>query len=150
MGHALRMTHAQYEAASGRVKKAYLQVGVTSAAFGVVVPDSSSKPRKFRNTPTVGADGFKYDSRKEARRYTELCLLQEKGEIAGEIERQAPIGFYVNEVHVFDYTADFMYKTSTGARVIEDVKSAGTRKHPVYRLKKKCIEALYGIVIREV
>jgi hypothetical protein len=37
-----------------------------------------------------------------------------------------------------------------GGRVVEDVKSPVTRRLPVYRLKRRLLAALYGIVIREV
>jgi len=39
---------------------------------------------------------------------------------------------------------------ATGAVVVEDVKSPATQAAGVYRLKKRMVEAAYGIVITEV
>jgi hypothetical protein len=48
---------------------------------------------------------------------------------------------------MFTYIADFTYFEKDGQQVIEDVKGVRT---PVYRLKKKIIEAEYGIAITEI
>lgn len=46
------------------------------------------------------------------------------------------------------YKADFLYTLKdTGAAVVVDVKGVRT---PVYRLKKKLVEAIYGIEITEI
>jgi hypothetical protein len=37
-----------------------------------------------------------------------------------------------------------------GSEVVEDVKSAITAKNPVYRLKKKLVEAIHNVKINEV
>lgn len=50
--------------------------------------------------------------------------------------------FFANETQSKVLTDD-----ERGARIVEDVKGFKT---PVYRLKKKLVEALYGIQIREV
>jgi hypothetical protein len=48
------------------------------------------------------------------------------------------------------YTADFAYiDCQTGQRVIEDTKSTATATE-AYRLRKKHVEAQYGITVREV
>lgn len=91
-------------------------------------------------------DGHLFDSLKEAKRYAELKLLQKAGEIAG-LTYQIRYPLVVGEQLVATYVADFLYCEANGAMVIEDVKGVRT---PVYRIKKKLLEALYGIRIQEV
>jgi hypothetical protein len=56
----------------------------------------------------------------------------------------------MNGKQVAYYKADFRYWDFKEKRtVIEDVKSPATAKNPVYRLKKKLVEAQYGITITE-
>ncbi|OQA06328.1 MAG: hypothetical protein BWY67_01977 [Bacteroidetes bacterium ADurb.Bin397] len=55
----------------------------------------------------------------------------------------------VKEKKIATYIADFTYMEK-GQYVVEDVKSDFTRKNPVYRLKKKLIEAIYNLKIKEV
>lgn len=91
-------------------------------------------------------DGIRFDSAKEARYYCELKLRKIAGEIV-DFERQALFTHIVNGVKCFRYYADFVEYYPDGTRKVVDVK--GYKKNPVYRIKKKCIEAQYGIVIHE-
>ena len=104
-------------------------------------------------------DGIVFDSTKESRRYGELKILQVAGKIA-DLELQPIFAIVVQEAWrvgpplpgrvVGHYTADFRYiDNDTGEVVIEDVKSPGTRTTD-YRLRKRLIEAIHGITIREV
>jgi hypothetical protein len=111
-------------------------------------------PNKYRAQPTE-VDGIRFHSKKEARRYTELKLLVKAGEIHDlELQPRFPLmvpmrgsGPY-ERVHVADYVADFRYRQGKqGLLVVEDVKGMKT---PVYRLKKKMVEAQYGLTITEV
>lgn len=106
----------------------------------------SYKPQaKFRNIP-ASVDGFKFDSRAEARRYGELRMLERAKQISGLVlQPQFPI--LVCGQLMCTYIADFSY-TENGNKVVEDVKSKAT-KTPIYRLKKKLMLALHGIEIRE-
>ena len=104
------------------------------------------KPGKFRNRKTT-VDGVVYDSAKEARRGSELALLERAGQISG-LERQVRIPIIVNGVKVCSYVADFQY-VQNGRTVVEDVKSEHTRKLPLYRLKNKLLKAANGIEIVE-
>lgn len=112
-----------------------------------VTPTPSPKGNKFRNTVTV-LDGVRFDSAKEARRWAELQLLERCGAIS-DLRRQVRFPLVVNGETVCVYVADAVY-TDGGKQVVEDVKSAHTRKLPVYRLKAKLMAAVYGIEIREV
>ena len=102
---------------------------------------------KYRAIKTT-VDGITFDSKAEARRYRELRTLEKAGAIRGlELQPEFPITARNGE-RVATYRADFAY-LEEGQRVIEDVKSSPTRT-PVYRLKKKLVEAEHGVVITEV
>jgi hypothetical protein len=88
-----------------------------------------------------------FDSRKEAARWVELKALESAGALTA-LRCQVRIPVVVNGSKVCVYVADFVY-IANGRRVVEDVKSAFTRKLPVYRLKKKLLAAL-GTAISEV
>lgn len=89
-------------------------------------------------------DGFVFDSKAEARRYSELKLLEKVGEIK-DLQLQPPFPVFVNGKLICHYIADFSYHEK-GKYIVEDVKGVKT---PVYRLKKKLVEALYNITITE-
>lgn len=121
--------------------------------MGAVHPDvaailAASKPRKYRNTPTV-VDGHRFDSKKEAERYAALVAAERSGEIR-DLEIQPRFPLIVHQENCGAYVGDFSYVTRAGESVVEDVKSAATRKLPTYRLKRKLVWALYGLTIREV
>lgn len=101
------------------------------------------RKHKYRAKPAV-IDGIKFPSTKQGQRYSQLRLLERAGQIK-DLELEEPFDISINGVRCFRYRADFSY-TENGKRVIEDVKGVRT---PVYRLKKKCVEAAYGITIRE-
>ncbi len=125
---------------------------------GREVPRSptAAKRSKYGATPTV-VDGIRFDSKKEAERYGELKIREQAGDICG-LEVQPRFTLYVMttgqqepggySVQVGEYRADFRY-AAAGAVVVEDVKSTATRT-PLYRLKKKMVEAIYGITVVEV
>lgn len=135
---------------------------------------------KYRAKPTT-VDGIRFASQKEARRYSELKLLERAGKIGGLL-LQPSYDLYVDDLSVAGrlaraanymryrsgkpmaqplrtkigtYRADFSYweppisdpTTTKHTHVVEDVKGFKT---PLYRWKKKHVEAQYGIEIREV
>lgn len=102
---------------------------------------------KFRNQPTV-VDGITFASKKEARRWGDLCLLERAGRIT-DLKAHPAFPLDVNGYPVCRYVADASY-VENGVLVVEDTKSEITRKHPVYRLKNKLFRALMGFPIREV
>lgn len=102
------------------------------------------KPSKYRNEKTV-VNGITFDSKKEADRYRDLKLLVAAGQIGG-LQLQPVFPIVVNGVKICEYRADFSYQDAGGATVVEDCKGMRT---PVYKLKKKLVEAQYGIRILE-
>jgi hypothetical protein len=111
----------------------------------------------------VSLDGVVFASKAEGRRYGELKLLEKAGEIRGLVLQphyplfvkpllgvMVPIGEYIAdfsyEERVRDVKADLL-DTKGWRAAVEDVKGFRT---PLYRWKKKHVEAQYGIQIREV
>ena len=107
---------------------------------------------KYGNKKTE-INGIKFDSKKEAKRYTELIELEQQGSVMNlELQpRFTLIDKYVNgsgeKVRALTYIADFKYLTDKGV-VIEDVKGMKT---DVYKIKKKMFEKLYyPMIIKEI
>lgn len=91
-------------------------------------------------------DGIKFDSKKEAKIYSELKLLERAHEISN-LRLQVPYiliekSEYGREIK---YIADFVYEEK-GQTVVGDAKGIRT---DVYRLKKRLMAEKYGIIIKE-
>lgn len=113
---------------------------------------------KYRAVPTT-VNGITFASKAEARRYRELLLLGDAGEVRN-LELQPRFALSVSGERVCEYVADFRYEqrvircglrtatvTDVWLPIVEDVKGIRT---PVYRLKKKLMKACYGIDVQEV
>lgn len=96
---------------------------------------------KFRAIPTE-LDGIKFASKKEAKRYRELKLLEKAGELLFFL-RQVPFHLPGN----VKYVCDFLCFWKDDSVTIEDVKGIKT---PMYILKKKQVEAIYPVIITEI
>lgn len=117
----------------------------TARKLGVKVPATP----KYRNK-RVRFDGIVFGSKKEADRYRVLKALSDARLIIG-LAIHPVFAIVVRNIEVAVYEADFSYqRTNPPGLVVEDVKSPITAKNPVYRLKKKLVEAIYGITITEV
>lgn len=108
--------------------------------------------RKYNNRK-VEIDGIKFDSKREARRYQELKLLERNGNISAlELQpRFELLSKYRNgagkAIRKMEYVADFKY-IQDGQVIIEDTKGFKTKD---YLLKKKLFEKkYYPLVIREI
>jgi len=99
---------------------------------------------KYHNEKVVVGD-HKFDSKKEAKRYHELLILQRAGEIS-ELDCQVKFQITVQMIKICAYVADFTYYDKTNRFVVEDTKGMKTR---IYRLKKKLMLATHNINIRE-
>lgn len=93
-------------------------------------------------------DGITFASKKEARRYSELRLLERAGEI-GALTLQPRYPLKVNGKLVCTYVADFEYYPADSGkpRIVEDAKGVRT---PVFAIKAKLFEAVHGFKIVEV
>lgn len=101
---------------------------------------------KYHAKKTV-VDGIIFQSRKEAKRYQELKLMQRAGLIS-DLRRQVKYELIPKQQgeRAVSYIADFVY-TEDGKTVVEDVKGVRT---PVYKIKKKLMLWRHGVKIREV
>lgn len=125
---------------------------------------------KYYSVKTRALDGTVFDSKKEARRYDQLCLMQKAGEIT-ELRLQVPYELIPNQYETYErygkkgqrltdgvrllerkveYVADFVYTiTATGENVVEDTKSTATRTKD-FIIKRKLMLAVHGIRVKEV
>lgn len=104
-------------------------------------------PSKYR-AQKVQVDGITFDSKKEARRYCELRLLERAGEIRDlELQKKYELIPKQGKERPVHYIADFVYKDKKGAEVVEDTKGVRT---PDYIIKRKLMLWVHGITIHEV
>lgn len=131
------------------------------------------RQRKYGNRKTT-IGGKEFDSKKEARRYQELQLLQWSGQIQNlqtqvkyvliPTQRESSFEVYKSGPnkgrrkpgkvveHECSYVADFVY-TKDGETVVEDVKGYRDPSSAAYAkfvIKRKLMLERYGIQIREV
>lgn len=105
---------------------------------------------KYKNQKIV-VDNMTFDSKKEAKRYQELILMQKAG-IITDLKRQVPFtlvpvfSLNKNRYRPLIYIADFVYKEN-GIKVVEDTKGFRT---DVYKIKKKLMAYIHQIEIKEV
>ena len=130
------------------------RIGSTGLRESIVIDSISAadylagakKQSKYRNVKTE-VDGIVFDSAKEAGRYGELKYLIDAGEIQ-HLVLQPKLQIEIEGVLIGSYFADFLYfDVCKGEHVYEDVKGMRTE---TYRLKKKLVEAQYGIEITEI
>jgi len=100
---------------------------------------------KFNNKKTI-IDGIKFASQKEAAHYQKLKLM-ESAHLITNLSLQYTFKFEYMGKTLFRYIADFVYDDILGKQHVIDVKGFRT---PIYRLKKKLVEAFKNIIIEEV
>jgi hypothetical protein len=106
------------------------------------------KKPKYRNTKIKTPDGT-FDSKREYERWAMQKVRQRAGEISN-LRRQVKFNLRCQSGEIIArYWADIVY-VEHGQLVVEDVKSAITKKLPAYRLKKRWMKADHGIDIIEV
>lgn len=121
----------------------------------------------------VTVDDIEFDSKKEARRYYELKLLERAGEIS-ELELQKEFELIPSQYEKFPrygksgirlrdgercverscvYVADFVYKDKNGQLVVEDVKGyrdPASAAYAKFVIKRKLMLWRYGVKITEI
>ncbi len=103
---------------------------------------------KYRNKK-IEVDGITFDSLREAKYYQDFKLLERAGEIS-RLEVHPKFPLMVNGVKIGRYEADFAFQERDGRKRIIDVKSPVSAKLPVFRLKKKILEAMNPAIEVEV
>lgn len=127
------------------------------------------------NAQKCVVDGIEFDSRREAKRYAELKLLERLGEINTlQLQVKFPLipAQYEESTAVFtkgahkgepkrgrlieravDYVADFTYFTKDGEYVVEDAKGFRDPSSAIYASfvhKRKMMLFFHGIIVKEV
>lgn len=114
--------------------------------------DGTSEKKKYRNRVTY-VNGVRFDSQREAERYTVLLVRLNTGEIS-RLKLQPE--FTITEAYMMPdgrkvkaqrYRADFSYVLPDGREVVEDVKTEGT-KTQVFINKQKLVYEKYGIEVQ--
>jgi len=116
---------------------------------GKIVKKRSGKS-KYRNTSII-IDGITFHSTKEGNYYTKLKLLKKAKQLKN-FKRQVKYEIKVNNIHIADYYLDFEVEYNDGSIEYIDIKGLDkeTKKWittGVFELKKKLVEAIYGIKI---
>lgn len=105
--------------------------------------------RKYRNVPTITSDGIRHPSKRQAKRWEELKLLEKTGHIVN-LRREVAYKLCVGGYLIATYRADHVYAWKNGqigasGEVVEDSKGVRT---PVFNLKAKLMKAIYGIEVK--
>jgi hypothetical protein len=113
----------------------------------------SRKKNKYRNQK-VEVDGITFHSRKEANFYSDL-LIKKNAKLITDFERQVQYDIRVNDIHIAKYFLDFKVINLDGSINYYDVKgkdkvSGKWITTDVFALKKKLVEAIYGIKIEKI
>lgn len=110
---------------------------------------------KYHSHKIADEDGNVFDSKKEYRRWNDLLLLERAGAIKN-LQRQVVYELLPKQTDEHGkclerpctYKADFVYYDNDKKKiVVEDAKGMRTE---VYRLKKKLMLYMRGIIIQEV
>lgn len=101
------------------------------------------KANKYHVSPKADrtVDGITFDSKKEAKRYKDLCFLKQVGDVLTFIPQvpfRLPGGVR--------YVVDFLVFWADGRVTFEDVKGYRT---PEYKAKKRMVEDLYAPIVIE-
>ena len=95
-------------------------------------------------------NGTTYMSKLEMQYRQKLNLLQRAKNIEDRvvsIEEQVPYKIDINGKHICTYLLDFKVEYGDGRVELVDVKGIAT---DMYKIKKKMVEAYYGVKIKEV
>lgn len=111
--------------------------------------------RKYKNKKVV-YQGKKFDSIKERNRYIVLQSWEKAGlisylrcQVAFVLAPSVKFAGSARAKPALRYVADFVY-FKNGVQVVEDVKSAITKKSDLYRVKKHLMKSVHGLEISEV
>lgn len=149
------ISHTEYERVATLVEKdgLTLEEALERIRTGGTAATATKAP-KYGNV-RVEQDGIPFDSMAERRRYQELKLREQRGEIE-DLTLQPVFTLHAptpqGELRFIGrYTADFAYRVvATGEMVTEDVKGGDATKTQLYRWKRRHVELEYGLTITEV
>lgn len=136
-----------------------------AAQKAVQETEKTAKPKKGNKLHAEKVDltlpdgtPMHFDSKREARRYMDLWLMQRAGEISG-LRTQVKYELIPKQEHKdgtkeksIEYVADFVYEQG-GETVVEDSKGFRDTSSAAYRvfvMKRKMMLYFHGITVREV
>lgn len=100
-------------------------------------------PNKY-NAKKITIGGIVFDSEKEGKRYGELRMLERGGEIS-DLKIHPRYSIEINGIYICYVELDFeYYSTRLNTKVYEDSKGLD---NPLSKLKRKLVEARYGIKV---
>jgi len=138
--------------ARAATKRTRASVKTTAKPGGARRASKPGTPKRGKyNAAGERIDGHWFASGSEARRYEQLKVMAEAGQI-DNLVLQKKLPCTVNNIIICHYLADFAYDVVDDRgyptmSVIEDVKGMVT---DVYRIKKKLVEAIHRISIKEI
>jgi hypothetical protein len=111
---------------------------------------NKNKSSKFKNVKSE-IDGHKFDSKKESEFYGSLKIKKQAGLIK-DFKMQIPYEIIVNNIRIGNYFLDFLVENNDGTIEYIDIKGKDKKtnkfiKTGVFALKKRLVEAIYGIKI---
>jgi hypothetical protein len=129
-----------------QIKQSSVQIPVHTTES---LPEAK-KHNKYRNRKVV-AHGIEFDSEKEADYYSKLILLKKTGTVKN-FEHQKRYDIIVNDKYIAHYKLDFFVEYTDGRVEHVDIKGFDKKTGkfvttPLFNLKKKLVEAIYGITI---
>ncbi|MBT9173895.1 MAG: hypothetical protein DDT21_02301 [Syntrophomonadaceae bacterium] len=156
----MRLTNKQFRALPNEVLS---DTGATdmrriAQTAGIVLTEREEqetvKLSKFRNIP-LEVDGIRFDSKAEVKRYLELKLLEQTGEIS-QLRLQPVYKLFDKFTDKFGrkhresvYTGDFAY-VENGQEICEDTKGGTATMVAIWRLKWKMAIRAYPDIRFEV
>lgn len=125
---------------------------MSAAEYNAAMGQPSAAKTKYKAEP-ITVDGIRFDSKKEARRWAELKLLEKAGDIT-DLRRQAVVyldgkmgPLLTRTGRKMRITVDFAYvDLNTGLTVYEDAKGMPTRDYEV----RRAVAAAQGVEVKEV
>lgn len=137
-------------------------------AWRSLPPYMAKQTKSKYKSEKITVDGMEFASKKEARRFTQLRLLERAGEIS-DLKTQVKFVLIpaqrepetvgarggVKKGKLLErecaYIADFVYKDNQGETVVEDVKGyKGGGAYELFKIKRKLMLYVHGIRIVEI
>ena len=91
-------------------------------------------------------DGIQFDSMADAMRYSQLKTKSLIGEVV-DLKYHHIFDCIINGVKVCRYEVDFAFIDGEGVQRYEEVKRGTSGKERDWRIRRKLVEALYGVTI---
>lgn len=121
----------------------------TIAGYRVVSEAKETAKKSKYGNRKMQVDNIAFDSEKEGRRYQDLKLLLQAGEIS-DLKMQVKYELNQGGTYRYCYIADFTY-LSGGVLFVEDVKPFSKGEYyltPTFKKKMKLMKKIHGINIK--